>query len=116
MRLRWQTRFIFLALFPKKSRFRWRRQTFRKVVIAEEELNRFDIDEIENLEGLPRFVFINDERGNLEVVNDDGEFTGDIKVNKSVYSKLYIPILQTVRNNVSMKNVIKGVKSIKLLN
>ena len=61
-------------------------------------------------------MFINEERGNLEVVNDDGEFTGDIKVNKSVYSKLYIPILLTVRNNVAMKNVIKRIKSVKVLN
>ena len=35
-----------------------------------EELNRFDIDGIENLEGLPRFEFMNEECGNLKVIND----------------------------------------------
>ena len=34
----------------------------------------------------------------------------------SIYSKPYIPILLTVCNNISMKNVIKRVKSVKLLN
>ena len=32
-----------------------------KVVIVEEKLDGFDIDEIGNLEDLPRFVFINEE-------------------------------------------------------
>ena len=36
--------------------------------------------------------------------------------NKSIYSKLYITILLTLCSNVSMKNVIKRVKSVKLLN
>ena len=35
---------------------------------------------------------------------------------ESEYSKLYIPILLTVCKNISMKNVIKRVKSVKLLN
>ena len=34
----------------------------------------------------------------------------------SIYSKHYIPIFLTVCNNVSMKNVIKLVKSVKLFN
>ena len=41
-----------------------------------------------------------------------------LKVNKSVYvySKLYIPILLAACNNIGIKNVIKRVKSVKLLN
>ena len=40
-----------------------------------------------------------------------------LKVNKSVYvySKPYIPILLAECNNISIKNVIKRVKSVKLL-
>ena len=49
-----------------------------KVVTAEEELNRFDIDSI----GLPRFVFINDKCGYLKVVNDGGELTRDVNQKK----------------------------------
>ena len=45
-------------------------------------VNRFDIDEIDNFEGLPRFVFINEECRNLKVVNDGGELTGDINQKK----------------------------------
>ena len=39
-----------------------------KVVIVEEKLNGADIDDIGNLENLPRFVFIDEEYGNLKVV------------------------------------------------
>ena len=49
-----------------------------KVVTAEQELNRFDIDSI----GLPRFVFINDKCGYLKVVNDGGELTRDVNQKK----------------------------------
>ena len=44
-----------------------------EVVIVEEELNLVDIDDLGNLENLPRFVFIDEECGNLKVVNDGGE-------------------------------------------
>ena len=53
-----------------------------KVVILEEELNRVDIDDIGNLEGLPRFVFIDEECGSLKVVNDRGGFTRNINQKK----------------------------------
>ena len=42
------------------------------------------------------FLYINDE----------------VKANQSVYTKPYIPILLTVRNNISQTNVIKRVKSL----
>ena len=53
-------------------------------VVVEEEVNRFDIDGIENLENLPRFVFINKECGNLKVVNDDEELTRNINQKKKL--------------------------------
>ena len=53
-------------------------------VIVEEELNRFNIDGIENLDNLPRFVFIDEECGNLKVVNDDEELTRNINQKKKL--------------------------------
>ena len=52
-------------------------------VIIEEELNRFDIDDIENLEHLSRFVFMCS-CGNLKVVNDDEELTRNINQKKKL--------------------------------
>ena len=53
-----------------------------KVVIVEEELNRVDIDDIGNLENLPRFVFMGEERGNIKVVNNGGELIRNVDQNK----------------------------------
>ena len=50
--------------------------------MVEEELNCVDIDEIGDLENLPRFVFIDEECGNLKVVNDGGELTRNINQKK----------------------------------
>ena len=69
-------------IFKKKSRFHLRRQAFRNTFIAEEELNGIGIDEIENLEDLPRFVLVNEECRNLEVVHDCGELTKNINQKK----------------------------------
>ena len=51
MRLRLLTCFIFLVLFSKRKShsFIEKDKPSEKVVVAEEELNRFDIDGIENL-------------------------------------------------------------------
>ena len=46
-----------------------------------EERNRLDID---GTEDTPRFVFINEECGNLKVVNDGGELTRDINQKKKL--------------------------------
>ena len=54
-----------------------------KNVIVEEELDCIDIDDIGNLEDSPRLVFINEECGNLIVVNDGGELTENISQKKS---------------------------------
>ena len=49
----------------------------------EEELDCIDIDDIENLQTLPRLVFINEEYENLIVVNDGGKRTDNISQKKS---------------------------------
>ena len=65
--------FYFQKKKQKKHGFIEEDKPSENIAIVEEELNRFDIDGIENLENLPRFVFINKECGNLKVVNDDEE-------------------------------------------
>ena len=52
--------------------------------MAEEELNRVDVDGIENLENLPRFLLIDEECGNLKIVNDDEELTRNINQKKKM--------------------------------
>ena len=49
-----------------------------KNVIVGEELDCTDKDDIGNLEDSPRLVFIDEECGNLIVVNDSGELTENI--------------------------------------
>ena len=44
-------------------------------MIVEEELDCIDIDDFGNLEDSPKLVFIDEECGNLIVVNDGGELT-----------------------------------------
>ena len=56
-----------------------------KNVIVGEELNCIDIDEIGNLEDSPRLVFINEECGNLIVVNDGGELTEYISQKRQTF-------------------------------
>ena len=58
------TCFIFLVLFKKNQ------------------LDCIDIDDIGNLEDLPRLVFIDEECGNLIVVNDGAELTKNINQRK----------------------------------
>ena len=53
-----------------------------KVVTVEEELNRVDINDIGDLQDLPRLVFIDKECENLKAVNNDGEITRDINQKK----------------------------------
>ena len=51
-------------------------------MIAEEEPDYIDIDDIGKLEDSPRLVFIDEERKNLIVVNDGGELTRYINQKK----------------------------------
>ena len=71
------TCFIFLVLLYFQNTF-----SLEKNVIVEEELDCIDIDDIGNLEDSPRLVFIDEECGNLIVVNDGGELTRNINQKK----------------------------------
>ena len=51
-------------------------------MIAEEEPDYIDIDDIGKLEDSPRLVFIDEECKNLIVVNDGGELTRNINQKK----------------------------------
>ena len=53
-----------------------------KNVIVEEELACIDKDDIRNLEDSPRLAFINEECGNLIVVNGGGELTENISLKR----------------------------------
>ena len=56
-----------------------------KNVIVGEELNCIDIDDIGNLEDSPRLVFIDEECGNLVVVNDGGGLTENISQKRQTF-------------------------------
>ena len=73
------TCYIFLVLFSKKSWFYWKKTTLQENnAVFEEGLDCIDIDDVGNLENSSRFVFINEECGNLIVVNDGEELTRNI--------------------------------------
>ena len=85
------TCFIFLVLFSKKVWIYWIKWPFRKKccsVVVEEELDCIDTDGIRNLEDSPRLVLIDEECGNLIVVNDGGELT------RNIYQKTKSDVLQ----------------------
>ena len=83
-----------------------------KVVIVEEELNRVDIDDIGNLENLPRFVFIDEECGNLKVVNDGGKLSSNINQKKKADVSQYPVDVHSVTNvgesisSIAMYNIV----------
>ena len=73
------TCYIFQVLFSKKSWFYWKKTTLQEnIAVFEEGLDCIDIDDVGNLENSSRFVFINEECGNLIVVNDGEELTRNI--------------------------------------
>ena len=74
--------FFFLVFFPKTRAFSEEGKHLEKVVIVEEGLDGKDIDDIGNLEDLPRLVLINEEWENFIVVNDGGELTRNINQKK----------------------------------
>ena len=76
------TCFIFVVLFSKYYGF-VKKATLQKKFIFEKELDRIDRDDIGNLEDSPRLLFIDEECGNLIVVNDGEERTGNISQKKS---------------------------------
>ena len=73
---------FYLSSFTLNNGFIDKGNPLEKVAIVEEELNRLDVDGIGNLEDLPRFVFTDEECGNLKVVNDRGELTRNINQKK----------------------------------
>ena len=56
--------------------------------MVEEELDCIDIDDIGNLEDSPKLVLIDEECGNLIVVNDDGKILA--RRRQTFYSSLYM--------------------------
>ena len=77
------TCFIFLVFFSKYYGFVKKNQYKKKEVIFEKKLDCIDRDDIGNIEDSSRLVFIDEECGNIIVVNDDEECTGNISQKKS---------------------------------
>ena len=77
------TCFIFLVFFSKYYGFVKKNHSSKKEVIFEKKLDCIDRDDIGNLEDSSRLVFIDEECGNIIVVNDDEECTGNISQKKS---------------------------------
>ena len=63
--------FLYLSsfIFKQNQVFNEEDNPSQKVVLVEEELNDIDINDIGNLEGLPRLVFINGKCWNLKIAN-----------------------------------------------
>ena len=74
--------FYFSSIIFKNITVSLKSNSSEKNVIVEEELDCIDIDDIGNLEDSPRLAFINEECGNLIVVNDGGELTENISQKK----------------------------------
>ena len=72
----------------------------KKNVIDEEELDGIDIDGIGNLEDSLRLVFIDEECGNLIVVNDGEKLTRNINQKKNSDVLQYPIDVRTVTNVV----------------
>ena len=72
----------------------------KKNVIDEEKLDGIDIDGIGNLEDSLRLVFIDEECGNLIVVNDDEKVTRNINQKKNSDVLQYPIDVHTVTNVV----------------
>ena len=65
--------FTFVVLFSKYYGFIKKSHSSKKNVIFEKRLGCINRDDIRNLEDSPRLLFIDEEYGNLIVVNDGGE-------------------------------------------
>ena len=77
------TCFIFLVLFSKKKiTLSFKKTTYQKNSLElrkNQELDGINIDDIGNLQDLPRLEFIDEEYENLTVVNDGGEVTRNME-------------------------------------
>ena len=88
-------------IFQKTDGFIKEDNSSGKVATVEEELDGVDVDDIRNFEGLPRLVFIEEEGGNFQVVNDGRDPTRNINQKKKS------DVLQDVHSviNVAGKSV-----------
>ena len=77
------TYFIFVVLFSKYYDFVKKNHFSKNKVIFEKKLHCTDIDYIGNLEDSTRLLFMDEECGNLIVVNDAGERIRSISQKKS---------------------------------
>ena len=77
------TCFFSSFFFLRKQWSHWSKQPTEKIVITEEELDDIDINDIGILEDSPRLLFIDEECGNLKVVNDGGELPINITIRRS---------------------------------
>ena len=75
--------FYFSSIIFKNFTVLLKSNSSEKKVIVEEEPDCTDIDDTGNLEDSPRLVFIDEECGNLIVVNDEGKLTRNISQKKS---------------------------------
>ena len=116
-RLRSQTLtcFIFFMFSKKNHGFLEEDNPSEKAVIIEEELNCVDIDDIGNLEDLPRFVFIEEACGNLKVVNDGVELTRNINQKKSGVSQKPVDVhsVKNVGESIFSNNHVQYCESVK---
>ena len=94
---------VFLALFSKNHGFVKKSNPSEKtVIIVEEELDCIDIDDTGKLEDSPRLVFIDEEYGNLMVVNDVRELTRNIsQKKKSDFLQFFISQILSTQQQMS---------------
>ena len=75
--------FVTIVLVSKKITVLFKKATLQKnFVIVKAKLDGIDTDDIGHLEDSPRFVFIDEERKNLIVVNDGRELIQNINKKK----------------------------------
>ena len=83
---------FFQSYFQKNHGFIEDGNPSENVVIVDEDLDGIDIDDIRNLADLPRLESIDEECGNLRVVNDGGELTRNInKEEVTRFTNLQMP-------------------------
>ena len=82
---------FYFSIFIYKNRgFILKSSLSEKNVVAEEELDYIDGDDIENIEDSPRLMIIDEEYGNLILVPDGRDLTGNInqKISHTLFNSL----------------------------
>ena len=75
--------FHFSRFFKKRNHGFIERDNLSEKFFLVDKQNGTDIHDTRNLKDLPRLVLIDEECGNLKLVNDNGEFTRNINQKKS---------------------------------